>query len=141
MELTGVVTKVSNGKTKTGKDNYYLWFGESKFSGFGKAPCNEGDTITFDYIVNGQYNNIKEIINVISTGVVKDQPKAAGEMIGESAKTKRKAEMMRCAVDVCLKKDSFTDGDILAQFKWFMEQIGEPIEPIDMKGGKNESNI
>jgi 2,3-bisphosphoglycerate-independent phosphoglycerate mutase len=123
--------KSSNGKpyhsVDTNKGIMSVWDGE--LAKDIEEKCL-GKTMDVAIKESGKYKNIIGVNGeATSFGVVDNAPpKTSGEAIGESAKIKRKAEMMRCAVDVCMKKNGFTDGEILAQFKWFMEQIGEPIE-------------
>ena len=130
-KFVGVVTTAKSGKTKTGKDNYSLKIGDKYYSGFGLAPCNDGDTITFDYEDTESggkiYHNVKYIHNVEKTGVTKETP---GELIGESAKKKRAAEMMTCAVNICVARGTISTPEIISQYEEFMKRIGEEIPVV-----------
>lgn len=135
MSVIGTIEKVWSGQTKDGKDNYRIKVGGKIFSGFNKAPANEGDTIEFDFKENGQYLNITKVLSV-------KKGQTAGSEIGESAKVKRKAEMMMCAKDLVLAsmKDNPIEGKTSEEsiaritgtvkivWKDLMRTIGEPVD-------------
>lgn len=135
--LIGVVTDSKQFNSATGKEMYSINMGETRFSGFGKSPASSGDTIEFEYkdsIVGDKvYKNITKVLNV-------KKVQTSGEIIGESAKAKRKAEMMLCATELVklALKDEVLDGlreqkvaIVVNQAKvvWadLMRQIGEQI--------------
>src|SRR3990167_7371414 len=93
----GIIEKISYKITPTGKDMYFFNIGDMSFSGFGKSIANEGELIEFEYkdaIVGDKvYHNVTYINNV-------KKVQTPGEIIGESAKKKRMAEMMMVAKDI-----------------------------------------
>ena len=123
--LIGVIEKTSS-KVMNGKEKYGLKLGGKWFNGFGKVPAKEGDTIEFEYeeakVEDKTYYNIKVIRDVKNTA---EPTYTRDDAIGESAQKKRASEMMRCAVDICIARHTYTIEEILTQFRWFMKQIGE----------------
>lgn len=95
MNVIGIAEKVTAGRTSTNKDIYKITIGGQVFSGFGKPPCNQGDTIEFEYEENGQYKNVTKIIDIKNTPRELDH-------IGKSAQMKRRAECITCAKDIIL---------------------------------------
>ena len=99
----------------------------------------------------GQYTNLKLINKVIGDSAIEPANKGTpGEAIGESAKAKRKAEMMTCAQNIIAlsfdKKEDKTDSienriahlTNLTKIVWYdlMRTIGEPVD--DLKGGNDD---
>jgi len=127
-EVTGKIQQVSQ---KEGK--YGIKVGDIWYNGFGIAPGSEGDEVTFDFenSANGAWHNIRAVKNLYK-GVGTSQSKFNGngngehhKQIMESAKLKRRAQMMQCAVDVCLANKKFDTDTIKDFYGKFMTTIGE----------------
>jgi hypothetical protein len=96
------------------------------FSMFGSLPFAEGDFIKFMYIVkDGRYNNIKEIVaneNVHKTPNQADVQLLKQELLGYDDRTV-KTILMRCSVDLAIKRNTFTDKEVFTAYERFLEVV------------------
>jgi hypothetical protein len=77
--IQGEVTS-ANETTKDGKDRYGVKLGGEWFNGFGKCPVKKGDKVNIEYITNGKWQNITNII-VEAPSVKTNKSPPAGDRV------------------------------------------------------------
>ena len=104
--IAGPIQKVGTWKSKSGKDIYSYTINGKQFSGFGKPQFAQGDNITLDYAISGQYNNISKVYS---------EPEPAGpedfmtaDKIDESNLFMK--EIMRLAAEIVRLRNDWATG-------------------------------
>jgi hypothetical protein len=154
MEIS--IKSIEKKQAKTGKTYWIVETSEGKMSIWDSLLAKDieekciGKFCDVEIEKTGKYTNLKLVNKVIGSSSFEPANKGtAGEAIGESAKAKRKAEMMTCAKDIVSlsydEKEDNTDSienriahlTNLTKIVWYdlMRTIGEPVD--DLKGGQN----
>lgn len=134
--LKGEVTKISEKETD-GKKKFGVQINNNPnwFNGWGSCPCQEGDLIEFKYDMtekssgDGYWYNFKQLIDVKSTHSKPDNIdiKTADQLIQspkiddlkyrlENDYLNRNVTLMKCAVDLCMKRNGWTNDEIMAEY-------------------------
>jgi hypothetical protein len=124
------------------------------YSGFGDFKGVDGDYIIFKYKVNGEYNNIKEIINLKETHEkptiedskkmeeVNDQAKSSGlisdyegEVTNIPTEPEKldptdlgkpyKALLLNGTINLCTRRGTLSEEEIISQFNRFLKLIDD----------------
>lgn len=102
------IISIEQRKTKTGKIFWNVETSEGKMSVWDTELAKDitikciGKIVEAEIETNGNFKNLMLINGILPDGSALPEIKTAGEVIGESAKQKRKAEMMTCAKDIVL---------------------------------------
>ena len=59
------ITQKSVEKVNQYEKNYVLEIAGQKYSARGNCPCKEGDVVSFDWDLNGQYQNIQGPVTIV----------------------------------------------------------------------------
>lgn len=126
--IKGKVEDFKQGKTSTGKDNFKFKILGVVYSGFGVPAVKNGDEIEFEFTQNEVLgaNGTTIYRNVTPAGLkILSSATTPGEAIGESAKTKRRAEMMTCAKDIVIAAigDEKIQGEIPNRISYVASQV------------------
>lgn len=119
------------------------------YSGFKDFPGQDEDYIIFNYKVNGQWNNVKEILDIRHTHKNPDEkdaknlkdvnkemiePKLASNLEGSDARVQLptdglsepyKALLLNGTIHLCTKRGTLTHDEIVAQYCRFLNLINE----------------
>ena len=128
---TGTISELSI-KAWNGKDTFKFKLEGNTYSGFGKPACKNGDEVEVGYTKNEK--NGVTYLNVFPADIkVLKSSTTSGELIGESAKAKRRSEQLVNAVETYKLLEGKSDEEqvqILNKVKViyndFMRTIGEP---------------
>jgi len=130
---------------KGDKEMYFFEIEGKTFSGWGKCPVLEGDTITFKYEVkpyNGvNYNNVKYIYNVSETHIeptIKDYQEV--KKMAQNDYKKEFALLMKASVDLAITKQNLDEKEIFSQFNRFLKACCLEEEWLDNQIKQTESN-
>ena len=117
------------------------------YSGFKKFPAKDGDYIIFNYKVNGQWRNVKEILDVRNThqesgeeddDLLEDvnkemvEPKMSANLEGDNAVVQLpteglsepyKALLLNGTIHLCTKRGTLTHDEIVAQYCRFLKLL------------------
>ena len=117
------------------------------YSGFKKFPAKDGDYIIFNYKVNGQWKNVKEILDVRNThqepgeeddDLLEDvnkemvEPKMSTNLEGDNAVVQLpteglsepyKALLLNGTIHLCTKRGTLTHDEIVAQYRRFLKLL------------------
>lgn len=89
-----------------------------------------GDEITFNYEEKGQYLSIKEILDNKSLSQIPSKKDLEGlQSIFLMDTSMIKVTMLKCAVDLCLKRNTLSDEEIWAQYERFLNML----KPISLE--------
>ena len=113
-------------------NNTTLWkiiIGGREYGYFNKElGYSVGDEITFNYEEKGQYLSIKEILDDKPLSKIpskKDLENLQAIFLMDPSMIK--VTMLKCAVDLCLKRNTLSDEEIWAQYERFLNML-KPIE-------------
>ena len=127
-EITHLAPKEVDGKKRYGmridKEMPNIWF-----NGWGEVPGSVGDQIEFEYqevpTENRTFYNVKKVINVMSThreltkqdiSMIAPESKPISEMVKKQANFASYTILMAKSVELCIKRNTLSDGEIIACF-------------------------
>lgn len=128
LQAEGVIFKIDV-KKRTGDDlvKFTLKGDEYRiYSLFGSFPFSSGDSIKFEYIIkDGRYYNVTSILEVgnLHTEVTVDDVSQLKKELGGYDDRTIKTILMRCSVDLCLKRNEIKDKEIFACYERFLSVI------------------
>ena len=122
--VKGIIQKVDN---KPWKD-IFLWkiTIEGKEYGYfnGEFPYKEGDTIELEYVLKNGYLNVKEIIDFNRTTTIpSDKDMNDLKYLFLMDDRMMKVTLLKCSVDLCLRKGEFSDAEIKGQYERFINLL------------------
>ena len=140
--VCGFVTNLQQLVSAKGKDFYTFEIGDMKFSRFGKAEIKDGQFVDFAY-EEKVWNDTVYLnpVHFYQIGETHEEPSKkevsfAQDQLKEkfppadifpNDKQNRRATMMKCAVELCTRRNILSDMEIQAQYRRLMTVIGEEI--------------
>lgn len=105
------ITSITKKSSTSGKTYWQVESSEGKMSVWDKDLAKDiedkllGKVVDAEYSTDGKYKNLKAVLGVVTA----DKITTTGEAIGQSAKMKRRSEMMQVAKDLVL--EAFKDDN------------------------------